>query len=527
MKDEERASSLLALSDVYFKVGEYRRSLEAAKEALSLWQKLGDEDRLVETYLEIAKNMGNLDRREEAVTYLEKALHYIEAGYGSVGDAALVYGIKGLNFLISGVLAQARESLLRAREMALQSGECEYIFYIHDWLARECWERGDWEGALANLLQSIDITMESGRLDLAAQGHNFSALVCLAMCDVEGALKHARKGLSLAEKSGAVLWQGYIHKTFGEIYLHLGRLEEAEGALRRSLDFAVKFGSFLLESWCLIDLGAMASDSGCYGDAVNYLKRALALAERAGPRFGPVAHCHLLLAEAYLGRGELAKSQEHISLGMAIARKLNRQRTIGGLRRVQGKLYRAEGKWKKAKKEFEASIKILQRINDRLEEARTFYEYGLMYLEKGEVERGREKLKEALEAFESLSAKAYEARVRKTLLGMEPRRVRFRIASARAPLGRPLREEERIEVIWTVDAGKKDFDLLKREGKVVLRQERILRLLEEAKAQGGAPTVRDLARALGVSAITIKRDLASLRKRGYVIKTRGTKKMIP
>jgi tetratricopeptide (TPR) repeat protein len=208
---------------------------------------------------------------------------------------------------------------------------------------------------------------------------------------------------------------------------------------------------------------------------------------------------------------------------MAIAEKFNQKRTIGGLRRVQGKLYRAEGEWGKAKEEFKASIRVLHRLNEGLEEARTRYEYGLMCLEKGNVKRGRKILEGALKAFEGLSARLYEAEVREALLRLEPGRVRFRLASVEAPLGRPLREGEWVDVIWTVDAGIEDFNLLRREGKVALRQERILRLLEEARAQGGAPTVRDLARALGVSAITIKRDLASLRKRGYVIKTRGTK----
>jgi DeoR/GlpR family transcriptional regulator of sugar metabolism len=36
-----------------------------------------------------------------------------------------------------------------------------------------------------------------------------------------------------------------------------------------------------------------------------------------------------------------------------------------------------------------------------------------------------------------------------------------------------------------------------------------------------AQTVKDLARALGVSEITIKRDLASLRRRGHVIRMKS------
>ena len=53
------------------------------------------------------------------------------------------------------------------------------------------------------------------------------------------------------------------------------------------------------------------------------------------------------------------------------------------------------------------------------------------------------------------------------------------------------------------------------------RRARILRLLEEACAQGAAPTVDSLALALGASPATIKRDLAFLRQAGHKIATRG------
>lgn len=78
-----------------------------------------------------------------------------------------------------------------------------------------------------------------------------------------------------------------------------------------------------------------------------------------------------------------------------------------------------------------------------------------------------------------------------------------------------------IAVIWTVDAGEEDAALLAREGKVVLRRHRILRLLAEAEAAGALPTVADLAGALEVSPRTIRADLAALRRQGHPVRTCG------
>lgn len=100
---------------------------------------------------------------------------------------------------------------------------------------------------------------------------------------------------------------------------------------------------------------------------------------------------------------------------------------------------------------------------------------------------------------------------------VQPRRVLFRLPRADVPTGRPLRDDEWVEVAWTVDAPE-DRAI---SGKVARRRHRLLRLLEEAREQRAAPTVSRLAEALGVSERTLKRDLAALRAAGHPISTRG------
>ncbi len=88
------------------------------------------------------------------------------------------------------------------------------------------------------------------------------------------------------------------------------------------------------------------------------------------------------------------------------------------------------------------------------------------------------------------------------------------------PTGRPLRQEEWLEVRWTVSSPQdRAF-----ENKVERRLFQLERLLCEAQTQGAAPTVSDLALALGNSEATIKRDLALLRQRHTQLSTRGSRK---
>lgn len=104
---------------------------------------------------------------------------------------------------------------------------------------------------------------------------------------------------------------------------------------------------------------------------------------------------------------------------------------------------------------------------------------------------------------------------------LRPGRIRQIIAAAGVRPGRPLAQADLVEVTWTLDAGVEDLEVLEHHGRVALRRVRLLRLVEEALDQGGEPTQEDLARALGVTARTIRTDIAALKQQGFAIATRG------
>lgn len=106
-------------------------------------------------------------------------------------------------------------------------------------------------------------------------------------------------------------------------------------------------------------------------------------------------------------------------------------------------------------------------------------------------------------------------------LAVRPGQVRLVVASLQAPFGPPLAEVEKVEVTLTVDRGAEDAEVRQRDGLTGLRRGRILRLTEEALAQGGVLTQEDLGRALGVEPRTIRRDIQGLKAEGHLIPTRG------
>lgn len=100
-----------------------------------------------------------------------------------------------------------------------------------------------------------------------------------------------------------------------------------------------------------------------------------------------------------------------------------------------------------------------------------------------------------------------------------PETATARLARLDAPTGRPLREDELIDVTIIVDHPE-DAAI---DGPIERRRHRLLRVLHQADEQGADPTVADLAQLLEVSTSTIRRDLAELRDRGHAAATRGSR----
>lgn len=103
--------------------------------------------------------------------------------------------------------------------------------------------------------------------------------------------------------------------------------------------------------------------------------------------------------------------------------------------------------------------------------------------------------------------------------------MRYECVAASEGAGKPLAQCQLKTVVLTVlDAA--DATVLRQEGHAPLRRQRLARLTEEAREQGGLLSQEDLAQLLGCNVRTVRRDVAEFRALGIVIATRGQQKDI-
>lgn len=101
-------------------------------------------------------------------------------------------------------------------------------------------------------------------------------------------------------------------------------------------------------------------------------------------------------------------------------------------------------------------------------------------------------------------------------------RVSLWVVERGASVGKALESVSKVQVWVTLDGGDEDLEIYRRYGQVGLRRQRLLRVNDEIIEQGGLATQSDLARLLGNSVRTIKRDIAYFRDHGITVLTRGS-----
>jgi len=99
--------------------------------------------------------------------------------------------------------------------------------------------------------------------------------------------------------------------------------------------------------------------------------------------------------------------------------------------------------------------------------------------------------------------------------------IHYLAISDNEPAGRPVALCKKVSVSLTLHNPEEDLPVYKKSGLRGLRQHRLLRITKEAIEQGALLSYEDIAFVLTTSVVTVKRDIAAMRRKGLTIPSRG------
>lgn len=334
----------------------------------------------------------------------------------------------------------------------------------------------------------------------------------------------AREALEIAQAIGDPYGSDAALEYLGSVAAERGDPEQAIEFLDRALRLAGEIGDRSVEASAWIRMGQVRYYLGELAQAQRALERALEISSSTGEQRYAVA-AYPLLALVLLALGHVEEAITRAQAGLREAERLGIPYLVGVALRVTGEVAGRAGVERAGVEPaqcFEESMRILRGIGAQAELAHSLAAYGRYQHSCGDERRSAGLLGEARALYTCCGMVAALARLDEaTSSWLSPGQARVRLPAASAPTGRPLQDDEWVEVLWTVEAPEDE----QVTGKAARRQGRVLRMLGEAAGQGAAPTVDALAAALDVSQRTIERDLAALRQAGHEVVTRGSRQI--
>jgi tetratricopeptide (TPR) repeat protein len=253
-----------------------------------------------------------------------------------------------------------------------------------------------------------------------AWGIGFSLInLCGLKCysgdwDVAGSM--ARRALELARSMNPAWWSVYAWLAAGQFSFLTGDWNLATNHLEHVIDEARRSG----------DVQALR-------DANHWLAR-LDLAqeepERALDRLTPlhdsqaqeeidIADMVPILAGAYVESGQFEIASSLLHNGIEKARKHERRVVLAELLTVLGVLAVRQEHWEEGSKAFEEALALVRPMPYPYQEALVLYESGRMDLQRGNAEKVRAGLQEALDIFKRLGAQKDAERTAQALAGLK------------------------------------------------------------------------------------------------------------
>lgn len=320
-----------ALAEVYLGIGfievyegRYQAAMEEFEQGVKIIGGNHAPHLLASAYANIAGMCRLLNRAQEGVSYLEKAITFYE-GTEHKRNALYVYNNLGNNLTLTGDWARAGEALQQALKLSGQleevSAQQSLNSAVLDSLGELCMLRGDFQGAQQYLEQALVVATQSSNKWYIGQVLRTFSRYHLAINDAESALNEAHQALALAKQIGDADSTYRAAMLAAEAHLRCGRLEECATELGPTV--AATDSSIIGEVQRLS--GLLAIRRGDAMLAIHHFSRSLAIFEMLGDCYHD-ALVHYELGRAHAASHQSQRATDHLAHARDAFRKLGAER---------------------------------------------------------------------------------------------------------------------------------------------------------------------------------------------------------
>jgi len=446
---QQKGFVLEKLGDAKEALGEHNASMTHWSEALLLWKKLDDKEKVSRIHRKMAKVLFYMmNDKERAEEHCQEALNLLESMPESVELASLYSDRAWMQWYV-GDLDRARSSVEKAIELAEKLNAQDIVADSYRRLGVVVRPR-DPKKAIECQEKALKIALDNNFLEVAVRVYNNLALslparrwreplekgyemarkvgeiwyqariglnlafVMMSAGNIDKALLLAEENLALARKAGqlsniagGLVVTGYAH-------LVLGEWEKSEKCFEESWSFAQRSNDFQLMELSMQSSGWLCLSREEYAKAAEWFEKLSAHMEKAkAEKDLYILRFSSWLISAYMELGEIDKANNQIDILRESALEMADEELTAITNTLKAMVLRAQKKWDESIKLFEKSLHEWEALDVRkwfvyIFARHVLFEYAQAYLERdqeGDREKAHSLLNQALEIFQKIGAK--------------------------------------------------------------------------------------------------------------------------
>ncbi len=407
--DEMKVAIHDNLGDVYSLISEYERSIYNYNMAIELELDNGNKASLHSKISLIYDQMG---KYEESVEECQKGLALVE-GRDCI-EAGRLLNALSWTYLKTGDYKKADECVEKSLEIAQSSCQKSDIAQALQGRGTILKNMGDLDTAQEYLHNSQEISKELDDIKGLASTYNNMGLIHQHKGDLAKALEYFNMGLDTFRKIGKKIDIAVALINIGNTYIDLGDLDKALEHHEEGLAINRSIGAKSSVAHSLTCIGYVYYEMEKYPEVIECQNKSNEMCSEMGYRTLMVYN-YYNMAEAEMGMGNIDDAIMKANKVMEISKEVAFPMGESMGRRVLGMAHRDKKDWERSINEFERSIGIIERIGDKRELARTKYEMGLLYSEKGESDMASKLLNDAFHEFEHMGMSLWADRTKNAL----------------------------------------------------------------------------------------------------------------
>lgn len=279
-------------------------------------------------------------------------------------------------------------------------------------------DRGDLDRALEAYEESMAVAERAGLGDRRAKALNTLGTLRMRMGERELAADLLLRARAAGEEAGDERLVAMVDQNLGVLANIQGNVAVALLSYRSALERYRRLGDENTACGALINMGMAHVDLAEWEAAERSFREAGEIAEALGDSM-KMGLVELNRTELFLRRRRFEDARESCERSLRIFHRLRSKPSIGEAYKYYGILYRETGRPDLADTHFALSLGLAETSHDRLLQAETQLEWGVLHLEEERRQEGILRLNRALAIFRDLQA-------RREVLDVENRLARLR-----------------------------------------------------------------------------------------------------